>query len=340
MKPGVYAGVSNADYHGGEGVSKSMLDVLADRSPLHLHYMRTAANDNERQPTPAQRIGTMFHALLLEPDEFDRTHVLPCVIPEGALVTVDDIKGALKDAGEKVTGTKSELTERLKAVRPESIFADEVKQQFAISNAGRTIMTHEEWEQLRNMRDAVMAHPAASALLSVQGWAELSAFWVDGQTGELCRCRPDFWRKDGVLVDVKTTEDASPEEFARSIANWRYHVQHAMYVDGITETLLQASERNLNSAFPDGIPPVPKAFVFLAVEKSACVVNGQAKGVAVYVLDEESVRLGGALYHRDLGRYAHCNTTGVWPGYGDKLQSITLPAYEFSKNAQLLEYAA
>lgn len=324
MKPGVYSNLSNADYHGGIGVSKSMLDVLADRSPLHLYHLRNSSNDNE--PTAAQATGAAFHALLLEPDTFDDLYVLPFVAPEGALHTIDDLKDALNDAGEKVSGTKPELIERLKAVRPDAIIADELKHQYAITNAGRTILQPEAWEQLRSMRDAVMAHPAARALLSVPGKAEQSVYWNDPKTGELCRCRPDFWRNDGVLVDLKTTEDASPEGFARSIANWRYHVQHPFYMDGVAHAIEQA-KLDL---------PMPRAFVFLAVEKTACVVNGLSKGVAVYVLDEGSVNMGRALYRRDLDVYARCASTNQWPGYGDKIVEIAVPSWEFTKNAQLL----
>lgn len=348
MKPGVYAGISNADYHNGPGVSKSMLDVIAQSSPLHLYHLRNAANDNQRQPTPAQRIGTMFHALLLEPELFDETHCLPCVVPDDALVTSDDIKAALKDAGEKVSGTKPELVERLKAVRPDAKIADEIKHSYAVANAGRTIMTPEEWHQLSNMRDAVNAHPVARRLLPVDGHAELSVYWTDEQTGELCRCRPDFWRRDGILVDLKTTEDASPEAFAKSLANWRYHVQHPFYVDGVTAALRQASEENLRAVFGDEVPQPPKAFVFLAVEKTACVVDGKAKGVAVYVLDHAdellddepgavgSVELGRALYRRDLAVYAECKRTGMWPGYSERIQQIRVPGYEFTRHAKLL----
>lgn len=329
MKPGIYRDIPNADYHAGPGVSKSMLDVLAQRSPLHLHHLRTAANDNERTPTPAQMIGTAFHSLLLEPGAFDEQYVQPFVMPEGALVTIDDLKAELKDAGEKVGGTKPELIERLKAARPHVVIGDELKQQYAVTNAGRTILQPEQWEQLIRMRDAVMAHPAARALLSVKGWSELSAYWTDPVTGELCRCRPDYWRHDGVIIDVKTTEDASEEAFARSIASWRYHVQNPFYIDGCAEALRQSDNY---SAFDGNPPPVSTAFVFLAVEKTACVVNGKSMGVAVYVLDADSVALGRALYRANLDTYAQCVASGEWPGYGDRIKPIRLPAWEFSRN--------
>ena len=97
-------------------------------------------------------------------------------------------------------------------------------------------------------------------------------------TGILCRCRPDFWREDDIIVDVKTTEDASPEEFSRSLAKWRYHVQAPFYMDGIE---LATGRR-------------PKGFVFLVVEKKP------PYAVAAYTLDPESIELGRSEYRADL----------------------------------------
>lgn len=73
MRPGIYDGISNADYHGGEGVSKSGLDIIS-RSPLHMKFVMDAANDN--QPTAAQRIGSAAHARILEPELFAQEYCL------------------------------------------------------------------------------------------------------------------------------------------------------------------------------------------------------------------------------------------------------------------------
>lgn len=332
MQPGIYSNIPNSEYHGGVGISKSGLDLIR-RSPAHYHYARTAVNLNATAPTPAQKIGTAFHMLLLEEPLFEQSYVAPCVIPDGALSTTEDIKAVLKECGEKVSGNKPELIERLKAVRPEAVIADEVKTRYAIQNAGRTILQLEECGQLYAMRAAVMRHPAASALMNAPGISELSAYWNDPETGELCRCRPDFWRLDGIVVDIKTTEDASPDEFARSIANWRYHAQHPYYVDGLTLALQQGGTKILDhdtGAITGDAPAAPRAFVFLVVEKKP------PHAVAVYSLDPESLKLGRIENRQDLKRYAECKSANDWPAFSNSIAQISLPDFYLNKNYQLL----
>ena len=323
MKSGIYSAISNADYHAGPGVSNSMLNLLRDKSPMHLKALRDASNDN-REPTSAQRTGTAFHMLILEPHLFDEQYVMPLVLPDDALSTADDLKAALKEAGEKVSGTKAELIERLKAVRPDAKIADELKQQYAVANAGRTIISLEERDQLFAMRDAVLAHPAAHALLTGEKYVtEHSVYANDPETGELRRVRPDLWRFDGIVGDLKTTDDASPEGFARSIVKWGYDVQHPYYLDTIN-LALQHGAKNRRA------PTSAKAFVFVVVEKQA------PHAVAVYTLDDAAVALGRAKYRASLDTYAECQRTGEWPGYGSGVQMISLPAWHINQNAHLI----
>lgn len=381
MKPGVYSDISNAEYHGGPGVSNSGL-ALIRRSPLHFRARQLAANDNA--PTAAQAIGTAFHALLLEPDVFYREYCLglrqsdvPGVIDsrdqlvdmiaklnEGRLPklsttgTKDDLvariidalpeehrtdavraelqTNALKDLKANLenlntlrpgllstSGTIAELAARLRAEGVSLKLWDEAKAEWLANNGQRTVLKPEEWDQLMNMRDAVMAHPSARSILSKPGKAEQSVYWVDQATGVLCRCRPDWWTDDGIILDVKTCEDASEDGFQQSIGKWGYDVQDAYYMDGVAAA---------------GRPA--RAFLFLAVEKSARVVDGKALGVQVYRLDDESRESGRAQYREDLGIYAQCVKLNDWPGYGDKIMTIRVADWRLKKRAHLLDQTA
>lgn len=63
MKPGIFHGIPMAEYQAWPAVSKSQLDVL-HRSPLDLHRQQTG--QTEREETDAMRLGTAFHAAILE----------------------------------------------------------------------------------------------------------------------------------------------------------------------------------------------------------------------------------------------------------------------------------
>lgn len=375
MKPGVYADLSNHDYHSGEGISNSGL-ALVRRSPLHYLARRTAANDNT--PTPAQAIGTAFHALILEPhlfaqqytlglrqsdfpDAIDGADKLVALIEElnkGRLPklsttgTKDELIARLMEIGElpperveelktlkgadlkaiietlnidrpgliSVSGTIPILAQRLRDAGMNITLWSDIKAEWMRNNGHRNILEPEEWDQLMNMRAAVMAHQMARKLVEAPGRAEYSVYWIDPATGELCRIRPDKWLDNGVVLDLKSTEDASPEGFAKSIANWGYDVQDPFYSDGIEAATGK---------------PV-RAFIFLAVEKTARVVEGMPLGVALYQLDEASRELGRAKYREDLMVYAQCKKNNVWPCYGDKIASISVPQWQFAKNAHLL----
>lgn len=322
-RAGVFAGISNASYHGGPGISKSGLDIVR-RSPLHYQHSLTA----RREPTPDQRIGTLAHALILEPETVWENYATPFVAPEGALATVDEIKDRLRGLGLPISGKKSELAARLLDADPSVILLDDARALHAETVGDRAIVTADEMAQAQAIRDAVMAHPAAGKLLAPDaGVAELSCYWRDPETGVLCRCRPDFWRHDGTIVDLKTARDASPDGFSSSINSWRYYAQAAFYLDGITAARVAG-----------GVDmPAPRAFVFVAVEKVA------PYAVAVYHLDAQSVGIGRREYREDLATYAECLGSNVWPGYGDKIQSISLPEWRLRQdefNTEQEVYAA
>ena len=387
MKPGVYDHLSNAEYHGGDGASNSMLTVIDTSSPRHLQALREAANDDSREPTPAYFIGSAFHALVLEPAVFakeyclglrqqdvpdaidDREQLVAMVNGLNALrlpklptsgskadlvariqaaeaemgveapMTADELdalkaaelKACLEGINEhragllSTSGTRHELADLLRANGRQVTLWSDVKEEWLKNNGHRNVMTQEQWDQVHAMRDAVMKHPAANALLTgAPGFAELSVYWKDPETGELCRCRPDFWRMDGIVVDLKSTEDASPAAFARSMSKYHYHVQNSFYMDGINLALRQAG---VVGGFDDRPkhPTSAKAFVFVACEKR------YPYAVGVYALDPASVELGRATYRRNLNTYAECRRTGIWPAYGERIESISLPEWQLRR---------
>ena len=170
---------------------------------------------------------------------------------------------------------------------------------FVAENQGRTILSQDEHQQASAIRDAVFAHAGAKQL--VEGGIAEQSFFAEG-AGITRKVRPDYM-VNGLLVDLKTTTDASDAAFSRTCWNYRYHVQSAYYLDTVE---IVTGWR-------------PEGFIFIAAEKG----SGQ---VAVYVASQSMIEAGRLQYQHDLEVYRRCLKTGVWPGYNNgRAIEISLP---------------
>ncbi len=67
MKPGIYPGISDLQYHGGEGISKSGLDLIRKSPALYKRRYLDGIKDPE---SFVFKIGKAVHCALLEPERF------------------------------------------------------------------------------------------------------------------------------------------------------------------------------------------------------------------------------------------------------------------------------
>jgi exodeoxyribonuclease VIII len=154
------------------------------------------------------------------------------------------------------------------------------------------------------MLKAVSNHKRAAQLMS-DGHAEESLFWTDPETGIQCKARPDFIREGHILVDLKTTEDASYRSFQKDIVKFSYHFQAAMYLDAATAVF----ERPFDT------------FIIIAVEKNP------PYAVQCFQLDETAIREGQELYYAALKKLKPCLESKIYPAYGNDLIPVALPTY-------------
>jgi hypothetical protein len=173
-----------------------------------------------------------------------------------------------------------------------------------------TILTPDDYARTIKVRDSVFAH-RASKLLPQTGQRELSLAWTDETTGTLCKARFDGFSPaiaGGVVVDIKSTRDASPLAFERSIFSYGYHRQGALYLEG-AKALGFAAEH----------------FAIIAVEKEPPFA------VAIYRLTEGALDAGAEQIRPLLARYAECIERDEWPGYSQDVQDIALPNYAWAQ---------
>jgi hypothetical protein len=257
--------LTNEQYHRNSAVSKSHLDQVA-KSPRHYWGRYLDPDRVKPEPTAAMILGTALHTAVLEPHLWDEQFAVP------------------PQAFDRRTKVGKELALAFEA-----------------DAAGKTVLTPDDADRIRRMADAVHTHPAAGFLLDLPGTREASYFWTDEATKLECKCRPDWHSQDRrLLVDVKTTEDASPRGFQKSVANFRYHVQSAWYQRPFAEA---------------------EQFLFIAVEKQPPFL------VAVYAATPAMMAAGDRVAQRDLETLAQCRASNEWPGYSDEIQMLDLPSW-------------
>lgn len=260
-----HPGLTNEAYHSVKAVSPSQIKVLG-RSPLHYYDQFLAENREKREPTPAMLKGTALHTAALEPELWDATVAVP----------------------------PHSFDRRTKVGK-------ELAAEFERNSVGKIVLSPEDADEVRRMADAVRKHPAARFLLELPGRREASYTWTDPATKLWCKTRPDWHSEDHrIVVDVKTTMDASRVEFAKSIANFDYHIQAAWNQDAIGA----------------------EQFITIAVE------NSRPYGVAVYPASGGMIAAGQRRIEAAMTLLAECHAEGKWPGYGDLVQEpIDLPGW-------------
>jgi len=153
------------------------------------------------------------------------------------------------------------------------------------SACATSIMSHRVYQQIR---DAQVEH---------------TVFWTDKETGIECKARFDVLGP--LLVDLKTTRDASPKGFQRAIATYGYHIQAAHYMAG---------------AIANGMEP--QGFLFACVETSAPYLP------AGYLMGNPTLEQGERERREALTTYAQCLRDDRWPGYNDdRIEVIDLPTW-------------
>lgn len=176
---------------------------------------------------------------------------------------------------------------------------------FQAANEGKTILSAEDINALTGMADAFSRHTTANALVRVpEGIAEMSCFFTEPSTMANCRIRPDYLPGGAIIVDYKTTENASPSEFQRSAVKYGYDIQAGFYTLGM-ELLTGISHR----------------FVFIAQEKKP------PYEIAVYEASPDFIDRGRSRAVSLLEQLTECRKTGVYPGYPDEIQTLDLPAW-------------
>ena len=165
---------------------------------------------------------------------------------------------------------------------------------------GAILLAPKDRERAYRMYESVIATDG----LDLSGLAEQSFFGTDGD-GCYRRARPDLYCRDrSLIIDLKTTADASEGAFRRSVGNYSYYRQAPWYTDTLEMCGEAASD-----------------FVFLAVESAA------PYAVAMYGLDDATIEQGRRDNAKAAKLWTRCTERGEWPGYQNGVGMLVLPSY-------------
>lgn len=276
-----------ADYLAIDAASSSGIKTILTKSPKHVKV--------EKSPTKAQGLGTLTHALLLEPHRRVTWQTVErdviAVRPPGAGKGSNAAKRILYNWLEQTTGIESTasgsaegtiLSARIKELEPK------------LDEMGLIVCDQKDYDTARTMRDNVLAKSIGKVLFA-SGRSELTKLVKDPRTGVLCKIRIDF-EPEGheILVDLKTAESAAFQDFSAAASRYAYHVQQAFYqkVDALER---DKSERD---------------FLFCVVESSP------PYDVAFYPLESAAIDKAKNAIDHGLSIWARCQDADFWPGYG------------------------
>jgi hypothetical protein len=217
-----------------------------------------------KESTPAMNIGSAFHSLLLEPEKFSSEFA---VLPR--------------------------IDRRTKAGKEEYDF-------FNLRNKGKILLTDDQFFKVEQMVTLVSQHEIVTTLLQ-EAEFEQSIFWTDIETGLQFKTRPDIWSQK-MIVDLKTTSDASPYGFTRSAMTYGYYLQAGMAYEAC---------KVIGKPF--------EMFVILACEKDAPHVP------AIYMMDDEALQFGIDQFGTYKRKLKQCLDSNKWPGY--PVQELSIPSY-------------
>ena len=220
---------------------------------------------HQREDTAALKMGRAIHAAVLTPTAYKREWI---IIPEG-------------------------IDRRTKAGREEY-------EQFLKLAEGKETISTQDAQIVKAIASAIRKNKSAHDLLKGTR-RERPIFWEDDE-GNKCKCRIDAM-KPGIIIDLKTTTDASTEAFTREAFKYGYDVQAAHYIEGY-------------QAANGGKTPV---WYFIAVEK--------AEPYAVNILKAGTDFIDhGAVTRRKLIQLLRkCQEADSFPDYG--INEIIMPKW-------------
>ena len=258
-------GITNAEYHGSGELSRSTAWSLLQSCPAKVRHEM----NNRKPSSPALVIGSGFHTATLEPEKLDDEFA---------------VKPSEIDGQGPRTKHYKEAFELMQKSEPDKQWLAPADYDLILEMAGSAL------------ENPVLRHYMADIDKVVEGTGYFE------MEGAKCKVRPDLYIPGaGVVIDLKSTQDASNRGFTKSVRQFGYLFQACWYMHAL---------RLLGEK--------PKQFVFIAVEKTAPYAT------AAYTIKESDINKQFSNMERACQLWASCQSSGIWPGYSDMVETLDL----------------
>jgi hypothetical protein len=252
-------------------------EIVPPKTPYHYWLSRRI----KRKPTAAMVEGTMTHTVILEPERFEEQYVF----------FDHNYKSLSSGDGSKALRAFKENHRDKTVIHDRNLW----------------------YSLLRRRKNAYHNRTVRELLTNPNAIVESGMTWLNPSTGLRMKGKPDHYLPQ-VMLDVKTMQDISSYELAKTIAQRLYFMQAAIYIDGVREV----------SGFE-----IDRYFI-LAIEKFSDLIR-------LVELSPTDIETGRKLYHQALMLAEQCKEQQRYYGYEDEIVPIELPAY-YMDNYETIEF--
>ena len=311
--------LSNEAYHAEtEHISGSSLVEIIQGSPAKWKFKQ---RNNESK---ALKFGTLSHTMILEQDIFDKEYLRATDLDaiEGLITSQTGLSAALKKVGVAGTSGKgySELVEMMYRSGEDWDVKWLIEQQESAQALaeGKELVSAADYDKVVAMREVLCNIPEYNAIVNSEtAQKELSIF------GEILgvgvKIRIDHVDVvDGVvrITDLKTTANASPQEFGRLAFKHGYLAKMALQNDVFVRAFNEKRKTKVR---------------LLAIEKEEPYLP------MLYTLTDEQLRIGRLQYLEALATYKKCKELDIWPGYSNGIteQELLVPDWAIKQYREI-----
>lgn len=314
-------GMSNADYHAHPALGSSGMKVLLKSAKK---YWNEYVNPNRKQKeqTAALKFGSQYDRLVLETETyfdyymFSETHKLPLVpkLPKKKSETYD----------QDVISYERDLIIYDQAVIEKNLYLHRVEK------SGKELIDQEDHDMAVAMRNELMAMPLS--FIIKEGVKQASLFWEeiiiidDAEVVIECKARPDIMLEpeqneyfpNGVLLDLKSTRDASATGFGKQLFDLWYQLSAYHYKRGYSKVFQLEKYQD-----------VP--WYWVCSEKEAPYESVYRPITQEQLIDGE--------YHakKSLYAYAKAKSSGKWEGYSQAPEAAITPGWIMNRINKIIE---